>query len=181
MSYTGTFELLSKRAINLNFRSPAGVINSMVKLLTLALDLDSGTVRASTLDIMLYVMRTAARFENYMAFMIDYANKRHASISGPLRDVTITPSVLAILEEGIVKIRTLLYGPVHRLLEEWIVEVMKEVEAKNDEKILDENTKLACTLHGHLLLLYRNARFEKLNEEIVSTLLYVDTLQILVS
>lgn len=39
--------------INELHRSPAGVINSMLKLMTLALDLDSGTVRASTLGIFL--------------------------------------------------------------------------------------------------------------------------------
>jgi hypothetical protein len=121
---------------------------------------------------MLYVMHTASRFENYMSFMIDYANKKHASITGPLRDVTITPSVLSVLEDGIAKMRTILYGPVHKLLEEWVLEAMREAETKNDEKVLDENTKLACTLHAHLLLLYRNTRLEGLNEDIVSTLLY---------
>lgn len=125
---------------------------------------------------MLYVMHTASRFENYMAFMIDYANKRHASITGPLRDVTITPTVLSVLEDGVAKLRTILYGPVHRLLEEWVIEAMRESESKNDEKVLDENTRLACTLHAHLLLLYRNTRFENLSEDIVSTLLYVTTI-----
>ncbi len=121
---------------------------------------------------MLYVFRTAARFENYIAFMIDYAKSRHSSISGPLRDVTITPTVLGILEDGLVKVRTLLHGPVHRLLEEWIVELMRECEAKNDEGVLDANSKLACTLHAHLMLIYRNIRSQDLTEPIVSTLLY---------
>ncbi len=36
---------------------------------------------------------------------------------------------------------------------------------------MDENSRIACTLHAHLLLLYRNTRLEELSEDIVSTIL----------
>ncbi len=37
--------------------------------------------------------------------------------------------------------------------------------------VVDENTKMACSLHAHLLLIYRNVPFEDLSTDIVSTVL----------
>ncbi len=129
------------------------------------------TVYASTVDIILYVMRTAARMENYMSFMIAHAKGKHDTISGPLRDVEVTPTVLEILEKGQLELRQLLHGPVHKMLESWCYQAMKACENKEDDKVVDENSRIACTLHAHLVLLYRNMHLEELNENVVSTLL----------
>ena len=54
-----------------------------------------------------------------------------------------------------------------------LIKVMGEIETKNDEKIVDENSRVACKLHAHMLLLYHNIRLEELTEDIASPLLYV--------
>jgi hypothetical protein len=129
------------------------------------------TVYASTVNIILYVMRTAARMENYMSFMIAHAKGKHDTISGPLRDVEVTPAVLDVLEKGQAELRQLLHGPVHKMLESWCYQAMKACENKQDDKVVDENSRIACTLHAHLLLLYRNMHLDELDENVVSTLL----------
>eukprot|EP01087_Luapelamoeba_hula_P004848 TRINITY_DN1482_c0_g1_i1.p1 TRINITY_DN1482_c0_g1~~TRINITY_DN1482_c0_g1_i1.p1 ORF type:complete len:4317 (-),score=602.49 TRINITY_DN1482_c0_g1_i1:51-13001(-) len=157
--------------INELHRSPAGLIDSTLKLLRFALDLDTGSAHSSTVDIILYVMRVAIRVNNYLTFMISHTLGKHECISSTLRDVTVTPSILSILENGQRDLQALLFGPVHRLLEGWCYQVMKACEGKSDDKIVDENTRIACTMHAHLLLLYRNVPLSELSEAIVSTLL----------
>jgi len=139
--------------------------------LTKFLTQDTMTVYASTVDIILYVMRTAARVENYVSFMIAHAKGKHETISGPLRDVEITPTALEILERGQTELLQLLRGPVHQMLESWCYQAMKACENKEDDQVVDENSRIACSIHAHLLLLYRNVHLEELHEDIVSTLL----------
>ncbi len=123
------------------------------------------------MDIILYVIRVAARFDNYMSFLIEHTEKTHDCINFALRDVVIYPRVLATLKEGRAALRAMLRGPVHQLLEAWCLEAMKEIENKVSERIVDDNTKIACTLHAHLLLLYRNVLLRDMTEDNVSTLL----------
>lgn len=129
------------------------------------------TVYASQVDIILYVMRTASRIDNYISFMIAHAKGQHDCITAPLRDVEVTPTVLGILENGQAELRQLLHGPVHKMLESWCYQAMKACENKDDDQIVDENSRIACTIHAHLALLYRNMHLDNLDEDIVSTLL----------
>jgi len=139
--------------INELHRSPAGIIESTLKLLRFALDLvsiyysfqhknpnaknvqDTGSVYSSTVDIVLYVMRVASRMNNYMCFMIDHALGRHDCISAPLRDVVVTPTVLGILQKGQQELQNLLFGAVHKTLEDWCYQAMKACENKGDEEV----------------------------------------------
>ncbi len=97
---------------------------------------DTFTVYSSTVDIILYVIRTAGRVSNYIAFMIDHAKGRHECISSPLRDVVVTPTVLSILERGQEDLRSLMNGPVHKMLEAWCYQAMKACQNKQDDKVL---------------------------------------------
>ena len=155
--------------INELHRSPDVILDAFINLLNQALTLDTGTVHCNTVPIILYVLRTATRFENYLTFMIDHAKGEHESITTPLRDITLTDSVLTRLEEGLAKIRVLLRGPYHKMIEAWSYEAMKQCENKEDDRVVDENTRLVCNLFSHLLLLFRNVKFEELTTDIIST------------
>ena len=54
-------------------------------------------------------------------------------------------------------------GQVADLLEEYLLRLDKETAASpGDEKLIDRNSRLACDLHAHRLLLYRNTLQEDL-------------------
>lgn len=129
------------------------------------------TVYASQVEIILYVMRTAARVDNYISFMIAHAKGKHDCIAAPLRDVEVTLTTLDTLEKGQAELRELLHGPVHKMLESWCYQAMKACENKEDDQVVDENSRIACTIHAHLMLLYRNMHISELDENVVSTLL----------
>jgi hypothetical protein len=170
-------------------RSPDVVLDCVARLLKLALDLDTGTVHSTTVPIILYIVRLASRVENYIAFLVLHTRGLHDSISVDLRDTHVFSDVLEKLEEGQkkvqlsslvdcctsnctvhLKIRGFLRGPVHRMLEAWYAEAMRECENKTDDAVLDENSRLACKLLAHLLLVYRNITNAEMNTDICTTL-----------
>ena len=57
------------------------------------------------------------------------------------------------------------------MLEAWYAEAMKECDNKVDDEVVDENSRLACNLHAHMLMLYRSCSEEELNMDIVQTIL----------
>eukprot|EP01083_Nonionella_stella_P030773 84290_1 len=153
-------------------RSPSGVFQSMFDLLRFALNLDTGTVHSTTVRIILFVVLLAARFDNSAHFLISHARGRHSCLSAALRDVRVSDAVLEVLEEGLAKLRTIMRGPVHTMLEAWCAEALSECkESLEREEVVDENTKIACNLHAHLFLIYRNVPYEELSSKIVSTFL----------
>eukprot|EP00954_Amorphochlora_amoebiformis_P002751 216063-Amorphochlora_amoeboformis.AAC.1 len=157
--------------INEIHRSPDAVLQSVHKLLELALDLDTGTFKSSTVDIILYVVRLCCRVENYVDFMIQLETKTHECIRTPLRDVKVTERTLEKLVDYRAQLRTMLRGKVHKMVEGYIIEAMREIEGKVDDEVVDRNTKIACRMHTHLILIYRNVPLVDLTPDIASTLL----------
>ena len=107
-------------------RSPTTLLESVLRLLRLALDLDTGSSNSSTYDVILHVVCTAARVENYLSFLVEHATGSHDSIREALRDVSICPEGLEELETGLTSLRMMLWGQVRPMLDKWITEVMKE-------------------------------------------------------
>ena len=60
-------------------QSPRTVCDAVVGLLRLALDLDGGTVRATTVPVILYVVRLACRVDGYLDFMCKRADGARSS------------------------------------------------------------------------------------------------------
>ena len=52
-------------------RSPAAIIASITNLVRLALELDTGSAFATSRDVVLYVVRTAARVDSAITFLIE--------------------------------------------------------------------------------------------------------------
>jgi len=157
--------------INEIHRSPDAVLQSVIKLLELAMDLDTGSFKSSTVDIILYVIRLCCRVDNYIDFMIQLENKTHECIRTPLRDVKVTEKTLIKLEAYQKQLRKLLRHRVHDMVEGYIVEAMNEANARENDEVVDKNTKVACRMHTHLILIYRNVPMQDLTLEIASTLL----------
>ena len=156
-------------------RSPDSTLQSTLRLLRLAQDLDVGTVHSSTVDIALFVVRLACRVENYLSFAVERVDDPHRSV---MRERELSGDSLRLCQSALSLLRRELRGPVHRMLEQWCDEAMREVahsvEAairRSDDAKMDANTRLACSLHAHLILLYRNSQLQSLDEDVASQLL----------
>ena len=160
--------------INELARSPDVAVSCTLRLLRLAVDLDVGTVRSTTVDIILYVVRLACRVDNYLSYLLGRQDDQYASV---MRERELTGALRQVCEEGLMLLRRELRGVVHRMLEAWSDEAMKEIEKsieaaikRADDTKMDENTRLACTMHAHLVLIYRNLTLSAINENIASQL-----------
>jgi hypothetical protein len=167
-------------------RSPSGIIDSILRLITLSLELDTGTVFSGAMaDIIFYCIRLASRVQNFLSFLINYAKKTPRTSDIPhLRSVVIHPEVLELLLKGQEKLNSFLRGSVRSLLRDWYIEAIRNSadaaasgnqtidsfgdssEERSDKKI-DINTKTACEVHAHLLLLYRNYEGSELSDSVV--------------
>ena len=89
-------------------RSPYQLLDALVKMLKLAMSLDTGSYFVSQSDIILYVIRfgectlehwrlhrfAGCRVENFIEYVLDYAGGRvHTTVK--LRDTVIEPAVVA--------------------------------------------------------------------------------------
>jgi hypothetical protein len=141
-------------------KSPEVFLDSVLKLLSLSLDLDVGTFHSQTVSIILYVIRLVSRIESFVTYLLKF--ERDGIL---LRAVIFEPSIVESLENGVNKIRTILRGKLHNMLEAWCSELCQDCErlANDNEIIVDENTRFACQVHAHILLLYRNLSSEEFN------------------
>ena len=111
--------------VNEVYRSPDTTVTSTLRLLRLAQDLDVGTVRSSTVEIILYVIRLGCRVENYLAYLIGRETDPHATV---MRERKLSGDFLRLCEEGLALIRRELRGGVHRMVEAWCDEAMREID-----------------------------------------------------
>jgi len=58
-------------------RSPTVFLRSVLELVRLGLDLDTGSAKSSTIDVILHVVRTGARVENYLSFLVEHSRGHH--------------------------------------------------------------------------------------------------------
>ena len=159
-------------------RSPDSIISGVIVLLKGALACDTGSVvdegakefNTST-QIILYLTRVGCRIDNYLSFMIEWATKSHDSVDCPLREMDITPEVLGKLERARVELRDFLDGQFHPLFEDYLRRLDTEVlNDPNNEVLIDRNSSLACDLHSHKLLLYRNYKESHIQPHVAKTL-----------
>lgn len=151
--------------------SPEAFFHSTIALLKAAINLDVGTIHSTTVPIILFVMRFVARAESFVCFLIEHSENRHETISSDLRGVLVTAEVLYILKDGRKSLRYIIDCHVQRMVEAWLGELVLECRENGDDNIIvDTNTKTACSLHAHLLLLMRNLRLEEYSLDIASTI-----------
>ena len=161
-------------------RTPETVLRSIQALVKGALALDTGELCNSNEDdfntgvqIILYVTRLTCRVDNFISFLIDTKTGQHPCLSSiTLREVDINPQCLTTLQRGLDGIRTQLHDEVAPLLEDYLLKLDHGVTDKvGDEKLLDRNSRLACDLHAHQLLLFRNLHGTDFSSEKVKTII----------
>ena len=161
-------------------RTPETVLRSVQALVKGALALDTGEVCNMDEDdfntgvqIILYATRLTSRVDNFVSFLIDTKTGRHPCLSGvTLREVDVNLQCLATLQRGLDGIRKQLHDEVAPLLEDYLLKLDRGVTDKTgDEKLLDRNSRLACDLHAHQLLLFRNLHGAALSFEKVKSMI----------
>lgn len=160
------------------YRSPDTIIRSILTLLRGALAVDTGSVvdegakefNTSTM-IILYITRLAARVDNYFTFLIDWTKKQHDCVDAPLREVEVYDDTLQKLVQGQASLRSLLHVQFENLFEDYLRRLDVQTSSDpNNESLIDRNSRLACDLHSHKLLLYRNFHDHELTPAAVKTL-----------
>ncbi|KAJ9441712.1 putative nucleoredoxin 1-2 [Diplonema papillatum] len=161
--------------------SPSAVVTPLLRLLTLATELDSGTVfNDSAVKVMLYLVRMTSRVYNYLWFLVAFSARNGTFHAGwddqELRGVT--PLAKPCLSELKGFQREFLKAINERLcpmLETWTEEAMCRALGKTPSGLtavcgsnIDEMTRLVSTLQAHIVLLRRNA---PMNVNVSSSLL----------
>ena len=161
-------------------RSPDTVIRSVISLLKGAVACDTGSVvddggttfNTSTLIIM-YISRLASRVDNYISFIIDIATKNHdCLLEVPLRETDISEDTIIKLQEGLNLLRDIMDGQFNPLFEDYLRRLDAEVNKNpTDEKLINRNSRLACDLHSHKVLMYRNYHENDITPNVAKTLI----------
>jgi hypothetical protein len=160
-------------------RSPEVVLRSVLLILRGAFACDTGSVSdEGALDfntsttIIIYVTRLGARVDNYLSFIIDWSLNRHDCVDGPLRDMDVSEEVLQKLMEGRDQVREILRDQFDPLFEDYLKRLDAETcRDPTNETLINRNSALACELHSHKLLMYRNYSEAEITPSIAITLL----------
>lgn len=116
--------------------------------------------------------RLGARLDNYLSFLIDYTEGTHECIDWPLRESDVSPETLAVLKEGRKELRELLVGQFHPLFEDYLRRLDSEtVNDPTNECLIDRNSRLACDLHAHMLLIYRSHLPDDMNASVAKVVI----------
>ena len=107
--------------------SPDTIIQGVLSLMNGAISLDTGVVCdiadddfSVSVDIILYIVRLGARLDNYVTFAIQQARNGHPSMEVKLRDVSLTPENLSVLDRGMEQMRSLMHGELDDLLDDYL-------------------------------------------------------------
>ena len=172
--------------------SPQTILRCVEALLRSALALDTGNVASygsdsfsPAVDIILYASRIGARVDNFVTFVLNHfgvdwksgttstscaSGGSGGSVNGPLRGVNISTENLSALFAGGNRIRGLLQDRYSKLFEDYLSRLHHQTEGSpDDEGLVDRNTRLACDLHAHKLLLFRNGHAVGTVEETTET------------
>eukprot|EP00457_Paulinella_chromatophora_P000002 gb/GEZN01000002.1/.p1 GENE.gb/GEZN01000002.1/~~gb/GEZN01000002.1/.p1 ORF type:complete len:6816 (+),score=1425.09 gb/GEZN01000002.1/:114-20561(+) len=147
-------------------RAPDTVLHSVVVLLDAALALDTGSVVDeesddfnTSVDIILYASRLAARVDNFVSFLVSHSTGTHDCIDAPLRELEVTEDCLTKLRQGQQEIQAKLQQEIHVLLQDYLVRLDRECEKHAMfEDLINRNSRMAADLHAHTLAIFRNVR-----------------------
>jgi len=170
--------------------SPDSILSAIIRLLHDALALDTGSVTDvgandfnASVRIILFVVRLACRVENYLSFMVRRARatpEEMAYINSDRDMPKPTTEQLAKLENVISQIRLVLFGEVSDLFQNYLRKLDAETTTNPDQQqIVNRNSRLACDLHAHKLLICRNVALQDLNmsksKMLIGSFLYLTT------
>lgn len=88
-----------------------------------------------------------------------------------LRDTDVSEEILRKLEQGLETLRELLDQQFNALFEDYLKRLDSEIiKDPSNEKLIDKNSALACDLHSHKLVMYRNFHLQDISPSVAKTL-----------
>jgi thiol-disulfide isomerase/thioredoxin len=153
--------------------SPEVLVTGILKLLRQGMDLDTGSAKSSTANIILYLVRLGSRLDNAMSFLIHCAHGTHDTKKGDnakFRQISLSSDTLEYLVGAQKDLREILHKEATGILCAWQQKLMRECEGKVDDEILDLHTQLLCNIYAHLLITTRNLALDELDRQSVGTL-----------
>jgi hypothetical protein len=156
--------------LNELYRSPEVIMNSVLALVKLAVNLDVGTVHSSTVPIVLFVLRLVSRVDSAVSFVIRTCQEESTSKFWLLRNVSVPNSIVAVLTQKRDDIWKCINQKVLKMVESWCIQLSLESIDKGDDEVVDANTRIACQLHAHLLLMHRNVTPDEYTFDVASTI-----------
>eukprot|EP00760_Papus_ankaliazontas_P024689 PhM_4_TR2411/c0_g2_i1/m.74313 len=156
--------------------STDGVVEPLIRLLELARAMDAGTVHNEpTTTIILYLVRLVCRVESFLYFLLSRGDKKPPLRDvglGELRGVSLSGESVHTIRAAYRRLRDMARTSVQPMLETWIEEVRCTNAGLGESNTnIDDNTRIACRLHGHLVVLNRNIFPEDLTPHEVTALL----------
>jgi hypothetical protein len=137
--------------INELVHSPHIILESVEKILSDCLDLDTGKYTQSS-SALLYVSRLAVRIEGYLKVAIRHnkwvkeKNKlSRANWAAHVRGFQCANNVISEMENVVKKLKTLLRSNVFRVLERWLKKALQA-----------QDMITACIVHAHLIYIFKN-------------------------
>jgi hypothetical protein len=89
-----------------------------------------------------------------------------------MREADVSPETLTVLKEGRAELRELLTGHFHPLFEDYLRRLDYEtVNDPTNECLIDRNSRLACDLHAHMLLIYRSHMPDALTADVTKVII----------
>ena len=118
----------------------------------------------TSVAIILYVIRLSCRIDNFLSFLIQYHTNTHNCINKrdvTLRGIEITPEKLKLLQTNRHRLRLQLFGPHLSLIDDYLRKLDRQIAqaaaaASSDNVKVSGRVALACNLHAHKLLMFRN-------------------------
>jgi hypothetical protein len=141
-----------------------GMIKPVLRIMELALELDSGKFVSTTGPIILYVARLLARIESYFLFMIEHhewelKENRVNSVMAEsyVRGLSCPAHVVDQLRDCCTQLRSNINKSIFPVLSQWLLYATRQ----------DHNTHI-CVLNAHIALLLQNVPTEDFTREVVA-------------
>ena len=121
--------------------------------------------------IILYAARVAARTDNYLSFLVDWAQKKHDCIQDPLRELSPSNDLINKWTESLAELRETMDKFI-ALFDDYLAKLDNEiVRNPRDEALVKSVTSMSVNLHSHILLMRRNYRKTDMTPDIAKTLI----------
>ena len=156
------------------------LLDAVLSLARQAVNIDTGSAQSSTSTIVLFVTRLLCHVEHYVSLLL----RKRPGIFGasPYEDVrdldlpeggeaervlkSASAALRGFLYEGKAEMRTVLAG--------WYQKLSRACEANDNDKAVDANTRLMCSIQCHQLLMLRNAPVDETNvTDVVASLVFL--------
>ena len=139
------------------------VVKPVLRILELALELDTGKYNPRSSPIILYITRLIARIESYFLFLLEHQlwkrdenRVNQVMASSHVRGLECPDHVLPKLHQCTQELRNNLRKCVWPVLQRWLVQAIKR-----------DNNEQICTMHAHIALLLQNTPLQDLDKDIV--------------